>query len=80
MAQARREAQVSILPGTPNRCGTRQQEAASADEFLSRARETLRQETAQARQQLRQKWRISRSIPPARFSARKSVPTISADS
>lgn len=57
MAQARREAQdvLNTARGNAEHIVTRANEAAaaSADEFLTRAQETLRQETAQARQQLR---------------------------
>lgn len=58
MAQARREAQEVLNSARSNadQIVTRANEeaAASADEFLNRAQETLRQETAQARLQLRQ--------------------------
>lgn len=58
MAQARREAQevLSSARSNADQIVTRANEeaAASADEFLNRAQETLRQETAQARLQLRQ--------------------------
>lgn len=58
MAQARREAQEVLNSARSNadQIVTRANEeaAASADEFLNRAQETLRQETASARQQLRQ--------------------------
>ena len=58
MAQARREAQEVLNSARSNadQIVTRANEeaAASADEFLSRAQETLRQETALARQQLRE--------------------------
>lgn len=58
MAQARREAQelLNTARGNAEQIVARANEeaGAKADEFLSRAQETLRQETAQARQQLRQ--------------------------
>jgi len=58
MAQARREAQelLNSARGNAEQIVSRANEeaGAKADEFLNRAQETLRQETAQARQQLRQ--------------------------
>lgn len=58
MAQARREAQelLNAARGNAEQIVSRANEeaGAKADEFLTRAQETLRQETAQARQQLRQ--------------------------
>lgn len=58
MAQARREAQelLNTARGNAEQIVARANEeaGAKADEFLNRAQETLRQETAQARQQLRQ--------------------------
>ena len=57
MAQARRDAQevLNTARGNAEQIVNRANEAAaaSADDFLNRAQETLRQETAQARQQLR---------------------------
>ncbi len=58
MAQARRDAQ-EVLNSARNNADqivtrANEQAAASADEFLNRAQETLRQETALARQQLRE--------------------------
>ena len=58
MAQARREAQEVLNAARSNAeqivARANEEAGAKADEFLNRAQETLRQETAQARQQLRQ--------------------------
>ncbi len=58
MAQARRDAQEMLNSARSNAdqivARANEEAAASADEFLNRAKETLRQETALAQQQLRE--------------------------